>query len=518
MNNNIKQRRSYLIAYFVLAASFALLAIFVSKPLAAEYPRLWLSVRVETRWLFWMLLSLSFGSLIPLLAALVRALPRLLDLRSTGKLGEIGEAVISRMRATFKSLPGTLCIVGVAILVLISLLSRTGAVRDDEINDNLYETVRAYYGGRPTMKAFAATVRVHHYTQTTDRHAHLRDYLDIAETLKRGGAKVVLIPLEDLTLDRETLDLLRSLEKTEIVVFGMTRGTSFTFADSTGEVPLSRGALWTDQHELWKGPTLSRVELMRHPVLGSLRPFGDVTLEMLRKFQGYPVTLAAERDGNQVRLGDLAIPVSKTGWIYCRDRFTVSDVGDLVVHRGESLRRGVSVGGRPMSRTERVEFDGSKRDTLKYMVFKRPTATEPSPWLAISPLQLQEKVKGKMVLLTSNAGKMAWSMTPDRAYAVSLESIVTGAVLKRSDTTTFWMCVLSLLLAGFVAYRFPPIQASLFIFLLGALMLFIGTYLYIRLDTMIDIFYPLMSTAMAMMVFPIVRVVVVNARSNGERL
>jgi peptidoglycan/LPS O-acetylase OafA/YrhL len=48
-----------LIGYFILGLLFALLSILAKRPMKISYERMSLSIGIDTRWFFWLLLILS---------------------------------------------------------------------------------------------------------------------------------------------------------------------------------------------------------------------------------------------------------------------------------------------------------------------------------------------------------------------------------------------------------------------------------------------------------------------------
>ena len=61
-----------------------------------------------------------------------------------------------------------------------------------------------------------------------------------------------------------------------------------------------------------------------------------------------------------------------------------------------------------------------------------------------------------------------------------------------------------LVLAGFIAYRVRLVVAILILLAMLPCVLLFGSYLYTSYNVLVDLFYPLLSTAMAVVIFPVI--------------
>lgn len=397
---------------------------------------------------------------------------------------------------------GMTIITGAAILLLSVFLSRFNAIDDDGINGHLYELVLQLRGVEHVNQAFSKVAQLLYLTPSNDVDQHLHDLLKIVTDLKSVGAKAVLITLPEFPPEgKGVFPLLRQIEKSGIVVWGIPFES---YPESPSKIADSLGVPWpwvapytTASDELWRGPFLSRLWHF------------DLALPLLGKYHNYPYYEFARRVGYEViEFGDYRIPMTKKGWVYALDRYTGSIGPDLYVHRGGSWQIGMHFGGGdPVRGFQITKYVGPKKgpDTLGYYTYHGASDVE-SPWLPFGQKTFEWKVKDKIVLLVGNYGRAVGPYLPDRAYAVGLESVLQGNSMKKPASGYLWLSLACLALAGFFAYRFRPLVAILLMFVLAVCALVFGSYLYDSLNIIIDIFYPLLSIGVAMIVFPTIAV------------
>jgi hypothetical protein len=496
-----------LLLYFLFALIFALLSVLASKHVVIQYARLSASVGLDIRWVFWLLVLLSLVCLAPLIVAIFRdlherkGLPGFLDFFFQEQFRVKRDRMMWNVRTWLFGRIGLSVIAGAAILLLLVFLNRTSAVDDDEVNGNLYEVVLNLRGVEHPRQSFSKVAQLLYLTLSKDSDEELRDLLNIVANLKSAGAKALLITLPEFPPSgKEAFPLMRELENTGIVVWGVPYGSfvesQSRLSDSLGGVRPTLAYYQTPSDQLWRGPYLSRLWRV------------DVALSLLRKYHNYPYYQLGEEVGGELVFGDYRIPVTRKGWMYAVDRYTASTWPDVYVHRGEWWRVGMQVGGPVGIRGFQITTDGGSRrgtDTLGYYVYKWRSRTE-SPWLAIDRKTFEEKVIDRIVLLMGNYGSVSGSYPPDRAYAVGLESILRGDVMKKAELGYLWLSLACVALAGLFAYRFRPLVAVLLMFVLAACALLAGSYLYDSQNILVDIFYPLLSIGIAMIVFPAITV------------
>ena len=496
-----------LLLYFLLAMIFALLSVLASRHVAIQYTRLSASVGIDIRWIFWLLVLLSLVCLVPLIAAIFhnlherRRLPAFLDSFFQDEFRVKRERMTWDIRKLLFGRIGLSVITGAAILLLLVFLNRTSAVDEDALNGNLYEVVLNLRGVKHPRESFSKVAQLLYLTPGKDLVQHLRDLFNIVSDLKHAGAKAVLITLPELPPSgRQAFRLMSELENSGIVVWGVPYGSyvgsESRLSDSLGGIRPTLAYYMTPADELWRGPYLSRLWRV------------DVALPLLRKYHNYPYYQLAEEVGGELVFGDYRIPETKKGWMYGVDRYTASIWPDIYVHRGEQWWVGAHVGGPVGIRGFQITgYVGPSKETgaLGYYAYNWKSRAEP-PWLAIDNHVLEGKVKDKIVLVRGNYGSISGSYPPDRAYAVGLESILRGQVMKKAELGYLWLSLACLVAAGFFAYCFRALVAILLMFVLAACVLLFGSYLYDSQNSLVDIFYPLLSIAIAMIVFPTITV------------
>jgi ABC-type transport system involved in cytochrome c biogenesis permease subunit len=90
------------------------------------------------------------------------------------------------------------------------------------------------------------------------------------------------------------------------------------------------------------------------------------------------------------------------------------------------------------------------------------------------------------------------------SYISALQTISQGNAISTSQTAHIWLTLLAILFAGWVASRVSPLPTMLVSFVLGLVLLLSCWFHYDRFNILIDVFYPLLATGMAMFVFPAV--------------
>ncbi|MBF8296656.1 MAG: hypothetical protein HW389_3201, partial [Bacteroidetes bacterium] len=132
------------------------------------------------------------------------------------------------------------------------------------------------------------------------------------------------------------------------------------------------------------------------------------------------------------------------------------------------------------------------------------------------PLQdLGTRLQGKIVVLMDSFGPSG-SYLVSKAYDSAIENILTGTLIRKWELGHLWVSVLCLVLAGLITYRVRLVVAFLILLALLPCVLLFGSYLYTTYSILIDMFYPLLSTAMAIVVFPIIAMG--NQFGSGKRV
>ncbi|MCX6143380.1 MAG: hypothetical protein NTZ35_09180 [Ignavibacteriales bacterium] len=481
-----------LLMYFVLALMFGLLSIPAGRMITLTYFQSPGHVILNLRWVFWLCTTLSILCILPLFRAFFfvlhqrGSLPKSVDWLFTDEVEQRIENAMERLRSKVFSAIGRLVIAGASILVVVMLLFRTGAIHNDEIDSNLYALAHSLKG-KYRQEAKFSNVSVldfirPHYGE------YLPDCLKLVRDLKEAGAKVVLLRLSPETTTppvdpKEGLRLIRELENTGIVVFGTPYGRDFRYADSAGEIRFSKGTFTVSGHNMEES-----IDLCRFKPSGMEReytdPLRDVTLEIIRKYKGYSDHLSPERGADQIRFGDFTIPVTNDGWMFSRDK------------------------GFPTGRT--LVYVDNKGDWVYWRqqgsMWTSPEVKKAGLAVSTPPLGamklLDAEVQGKIVLLAESFGERNILGSSTRAYASAIENILAGTITTKSETGYLWLSVVCVVIAGFIAYRFRMVAAILLMSVLAVCTLLFGSYLYDSQNILLDIFYPLISLAMAMVAFP----------------
>jgi hypothetical protein len=211
-------------------------------------------------------------------------------------------------------------------------------------------------------------------------------------------------------------------------------------------------------------------------------PLLDVSLEIIRKYKGYSDHVWPERGADEIRFGDFKIPVTKDGWMFSREKgFTIWQILVYVDSNGDWVywRQQGSMWNSPEVKKAGLAVSTAPRGVMKL---------------------IGGEVQGKIVLLSESFGERNFNGL--RAYASAIENILDGKITRKSETGYLWLSVVCVVVAGFIAYRFRMIAAILLMSVLAVCTLLFGSYLYDSQNILIDIFYPLMSLAMAMVAFP----------------
>jgi hypothetical protein len=231
----------------------------------------------------------------------------------------------------------------------------------------------------------------------------------------------------------------------------------------------SRGVYTLRQSEVRWNPILSRIQ-PAGDALGNPGGSADVTLELLRKYHGYPLSLLPRQEGSMLVFGNYRMPVTKDGWMYARDRW--SETANWArVHATQ----------------------GYSSDTLKYQYgggFKKNLK------------DFREQFKDKIFVISWGGNSTMETFMYYRAYVAALESIIQNNVIRKVEISPLWLTIFCIVVSALIAHKFRPLISVLVIFLFGVLLLIAASLLYDRTDTLVEIIYPLLSILMTMVIFP----------------
>jgi hypothetical protein len=490
MDNKPDKSNRTLILYFVLSVIFAVLSILASRVITVTYFRSFATITINMKWMFWLSAALSIAFILPLIRSILFALHqqgRLPKVLSWFFRDEVVAKLVSTvrfLRSFIVSTPGRLLLAGIGIFLLTIAVWRSGVIHETETDSNLLTIVDAARGRHPDIKegAFSTVELCSYFRQQSGDY--FRNCLRLVTDLKAAGAKVVVLGMPQSFGRKVDFALLKELENTGIVVFATDYGRTIRIADSTGELELSAGSVTMSGNEV-EETTYRLVRLRPTGIenVGSPRLL-DVSIEILRKYKGYGNEVPWIEEGGEFRFGEYRVPVTKDGWMYSRDRgFSFESLLD-------------------------VDSTGS------WYVPNRPKSSKDFSQKAIKAgLKVEDgkipvrdagnQLKGKIVLLIDSFGPPG-SYLVSRAYESAIENILAGTLIRKWEMGHLWLSVLCLVLAGLITYRVRLVVAFLILLALVPCVLLFGSYLYTNQSILIDMFYPLLSMAMAIVVFPIV--------------
>jgi hypothetical protein len=440
---------------------------------------------VDLHWVFWLMSGLTVIFSIPLIVMTFRMLRErhLLAKPIEAVYGEEFQRKFAVIRSWLKlrmqSLGGELSLVGVAILLIVGFISKTSFVHETQLNNYLNEWILATLGGssdgRPgTVLELALT------QESSDGNQYLKNCLKIVRDLESVGVKAVLIDLRRLSFSTKSVDerLLDELSKSKIVVFGAPDGGILRKSQILHGIhtlrPYEVPSNFPDRQMLMHSSALlCRIKPAGDNVLSAISSL-DVTLELLRKFKNYPADLRPHRDGSTLVFGDYTIPTTEEGWMYSRDRWTELALWARIL-AGQGF-----------------ESDSLVYTSLMYVGAKGGTNLE----------FCRDRFEGKIFLISWGEGLGFEAFLYNRAYASALESIIQKNVIRKSELSPLWLTIACIAFSAFLAYRWPPLDSILSIFLFGVMLALADSLLYDRMDILIEVIYPLLSVLLAMFIFP----------------
>ena len=522
MDNKSDKPNRTLILYFALSAIFAVLSILASKLMTVTYfpsgsiydPA---KITINMKWMFWLSAALAIAFTLPLIRALLFVLyqqgrlPKMLGWFFRDEVVAKVVSTICFLQSSMVSPLGRLALAGLGIFLLTIAVWRSGAIHETEIDSNLLTMVDAATGRHSYSKVGTfSTVELCMFVRSEESD-YLRNCLKLVNDLKAAGVKVVLLSMRP-TYGRKTGDFveLKQLEKTGIVVFATDYGRTIRLADSTGEVQLSCGNVTMSEHEVYETDRIVRLRPTGIENVGSPRLL-DVAMETLRKFKGYSSDVPWVEEKGEFRLGEYRIPVTSDGHMYSQNRgfriplrfVYVDSTGtwsyDPVLARPASL--GIITGAWMYSwRGSDFSSPGKTSTGLKMEGYKTPMQ------------DIGTRLQGKVVLLMESFGSPR-SYLLAKSYESAIENILSGTLIRKWEMGHLWLSVLFLVLAGLITYRVRLVVAFLILLAMLPCVLLFGSCLYTSYSILIDMFYPLLSMAMAIVVFP----VIVLGRQPGPR-
>ncbi|HTY39418.1 MAG TPA: hypothetical protein VMH23_20035, partial [Bacteroidota bacterium] len=494
MDNKPDQTNRTLILYFVLSIFFAALSMLASRVITVKYFRSYATITINMKWMFWLSAALSVAFILPLIRSILFTLhqqgrlPKAMGWFFRDEVSEKVVSIIHSIQSFVVSTLGRLMLAGLGIFLLTYAVWRSGVIHEMETDSNLLTLADAARGRHPDIaEASYSTVELSSYIHT-QRGSYIRDCLRLVRDLKAGGAKVVVLGTSAPIVSKDEFVLLRKLEETGIVVFATEYWRTLRVADSTGELKLSAGSVTMPENEV--DETSYRLVRLRPTGIdnvGSPRLL-DISMEILRKYKGYGNDVAWTEEGGEFRFGEFRVPVTSDGWMYSKSRGF--RIWDPLVYVDSTGAWEYESGG------EKFYSSGIKKAGLKIEGHIRNGKNIPAQ-------DIGTLYQGKIVLLTDSFGRSG-SYLVSQAYESAVENILTGDLIRKWEMGHLWLSVLCLVLAGFIAYRVRLVVAILILLAMLPCVLLFGSYLYTSYNVLVDLFYPLLSTAMAVVIFPVI--------------
>lgn len=138
----------------LLGAIFGYLSIRASKLTAVTFYGSYTTTKVNLQWVFWLTIGLSVAFLLPLISLVFRELhernlmPKFLKVMYQQQFRDKLSGVLTVLRVRLQSRVGRIAVLGLAILLIIAIISRTALLREREVNNYLNEGTRDCSVGR----------------------------------------------------------------------------------------------------------------------------------------------------------------------------------------------------------------------------------------------------------------------------------------------------------------------------------------------------------------------------------
>jgi hypothetical protein len=311
---------------------------------------------------------------------------------------------------------------------------------------------------------------------------YLQNVLKIVTDLKTVGVKAVSVDFRDPFLaDKKDLDIVNKLERTGIVVFAQESGKTFGLLNvSDGRQKMTK-AYYTLGSLEKDGPFIHRIQPVFYMPLsdGSWVPRElDVSLELLKKYHGYPDTLRPYYDGKNLVLGN--------------DRFPINSNNEILT-RGSGFWHGPQIGA----------FYGKgigEKEDLKYAGFHNYSDNRRIENNSL--LEIADQLKGKIVFINWYNRSNTRDMSINR-YCDVIKNLVNAKFIVEYNYWYYAITLLCLLLAGWLAIQLRPIYAYGVTFALAFILLAGGYWLYHSQNIFLHITYPFAAMILAAFFFSI---------------
>jgi hypothetical protein len=483
MKDDSKNSFWLLVQRVMLALIFALLAILSTRLSHLGIRHSLFTINFGLSWLFWFFIAVSGLCILPIVNGVFSslhnrgALPAFLDFLYQERFRNHSAKVMLQIRTVASRLEGQLVLVAVGIFLLMMLLAKTGAIDNDRVDGAVYEFVSSLTSRPGTNLREPVVVEYMLPVGNCDSATYLNRYRETLKIFREAGVKAVMI--DSRHLKGEMYTLMQALREFDFVVYGLG------YFKSVGMVlPYARMAEFTkgiyslepdETVQLQSigntGPAQVRQVVYLDKIPVNSLPFGkgevrDLSLELFHKYVGTNVEFKLDTNENELVLADCKIPVTSDGWMYSRIR-------RRFIGWAYSTKAWTSVHQAVMAR-EYVQADRLN------------------------------KLKGKIIFLRESGQNLFGYATGDRLrYGHILTNLIEREFLRKSESGHVWFVLICLALSALIAYRIRPLAAFLLILIVAVCTILLGAYFYNSLHVIIDIFFPVLATAVAMVVFPL---------------
>ena len=456
------------------AVMFALFSIAASRLTSFSTRTSGILFHIDLTWVFWVMITCAVALLVPSIILILRSLhekgslPKVFAVFFQDPLQNWFAHIVVNVKSRLTSFRGHLAVVSAAILLVIAVLSNTYLVRDREMGTYLNELVSGVLGTSRPPSITPSVLQIGLSTSSSNATDYLRHCITIVKELETAGAKAVLVDVRGIGYikDRPEYELIQELAKSSIVVLGVDNYWELH------ETSFSRGIYTFRPYESYLSPVLNRIQ----PGGDALRYPGtpmDVSMELLRKYRDYALTLMPKRDGSTLVFGDYRIPITRDGSMYSR---------------ALDNRYG---------RTGIIAHVGLRSDTLTYFYGGGTFASLDG---------LGDRIREKVFfILWHGHASVTTRMEDDftaRANASSLENILCGNFIRKMELSPLWLALFCIGISALIAYNLRPLVSVLTIFVFGITLLVIDSLLYSRMGILVEIVYPLLSILMSMAILP----------------
>jgi hypothetical protein len=461
----------------LLAIAFAFLTIRAGKLTSLSLYMAYVHTTTDLRWVFWLMLGLTVICLIPMVGFILRGLqirgllPRKIDRLYAEDSRQKRRMLLSIVQSRLHTLGGQFLLVGLAILFVVGALSRTPALRERELGTYLNEWTLGILGLSKAAGGPVSVYQIPLIMDGGDNALYLKNCEKVVGDLAGIGAKAVLVDVQDMETShtKTELEMIQQLNKSGIVVLGAKDFYGFPNAG------LSCGIVTLSESEVRGDPLLNRIQ----PVAGrNPDRAGDLTVELLRKYNGYPERLLPQREGSVVKFGNYQIPVTNDGFMYARDKW-----GEVAFW------------------PRIYAIVGEKGDSLKYRLMRNGVR------YTSNLNELRSEFQGKIFLIGRVRGSLLDNFVFTKVYAAALQSILDNSVIRKAEWSPLWITALCIAISASIAHRLRFFTSILATFLLGVVLIVADSILYDRMNLIIEIIYPLLSILMTMVIFPVLALV-----------